>query len=454
MHSIPRRARPFAVATLLLGLAPLCPGRAAAQPEMLDDSTVVEHWTLRCGLKVVTRHVPLAQSTTLTVCYPVGSDQDPPGREGIASLLAQTAFMAGAGDVPERTVQEMQGLRPLGWDVKVTREVTRLTESASEEQFPGVLRQVCQRLRGVKVTADVLRAATAAVKADLVTDYQGDIAHSLYFLAGELARGTTAEATSRFASGKGLDGLSVREVQDELRRRYVPAGAVLCIVGDLQDYDIHRILEKELGSLPAATPPTLPTRGRTSAQTSLRREGIAAPVGALGIVAPALGDTLHPSFYAYVLLLAAYCNTQWEPAAPPLTTRFQFSLSDDPGLARFYPPVTSTAQPSVVETFNSTVTDYAKGEPDPAQAERLLQAVQWLLGAPLPPAVLTQIRQDPPSLAALCSNMAAREHYGDEAFWAEYRRRVLHRIGPSDFYWNSYVMRDVQQVQLMLLPGR
>ena len=105
------------------------------------------------------------------------------------------------------------------------------------------------------------------------------------------------------------------------------------------------------------------------------------------------------------------------------------------------------------QTFYNTVSAYAQGQPDSAESHQLLEAVQWLLGGPLPSDVLKKVKLDPSTLAALCSNMAAREHYGDEAFWTDYRRRVLERIGPTDYFWNTYVLREDRQVRLILMPG-
>ena len=439
---------------LLALLSVAGPRGAAAEPRTLDDSTVVDHWTLPCGLNVVTRHVPVATATVITVCYPFGSDLDPPGREGISSLLAEVAFGAAAGDVPERARQEMASLRPLGWNISVTRRLTRFIETSSYPQFPGVLRQVCQRIRGVTVSPEALRRSVAAVKSDLMTNYLRETDRALYYLAGELSSGTTAEGARRYAAGKGLDGLALRDVQADVREHYVPSGAVLCIVGNLANYDVHRMLDKELGPLRASSPsPPGPVRELHSAQASLQREGLMLPVGVLGVVAPALDDSLHPSFYAYLLLLRAYCSTQWNAPEPPLTTRFQFSVSDDPGLARFYPPMIPTSPELMPQTFYNTVSAYAQGQPDSAESHQLLEAVQWLLGGPLPSDVLKKVKLDPSTLAALCSNMAAREHYGDEAFWTDYRRRVLERIGPTDYFWNTYVLREDRQVRLILMPG-
>jgi len=75
-------------------------------------------------------------------------------------------------------------------------------------------------------------------------------------------------------------------------------------------------------------------------------------------------------------------------------------------------------------------------------------------GRPLPRDFVSYLRQDPASLSVLSSNMAARELLGDEAFWSDYRRRVMGRIGPGDFFWNDYALREDRQVHLMFLPSK
>ena len=99
--------RPVALLAVLL-LASF-PGsvRAIALP----DSTAAESWRLANGLEVRVRYVPGAVGVATTMAYRAGSAYEPAAREGLANLLAEIQFTAAAGDVPERTREEMDSLR-------------------------------------------------------------------------------------------------------------------------------------------------------------------------------------------------------------------------------------------------------------------------------------------------------------------------------------------------------
>src|SRR5438128_914951 len=239
---------------LLSLLALLASRPAAADPVTLADSTTIESWRLANGLQVVTRHLPRAKAIALTVCYRAGSALDPPGHEGLGALLAELDFTAAAGDVPDRTRAEMASLRPFGWGVKVTRRFALLSEGAGLERFPGVLHQAALRMRGVTVSEANLRDAVVNVKRDLAENYAQRPDRELYYAIGDLAAGANEAAVRRYGNGHGLDGMTVKEVQRKLASIYVPANAVLSILGNLDGLDLHRLVENEFGAIPSGTP--------------------------------------------------------------------------------------------------------------------------------------------------------------------------------------------------------
>ena len=102
----------FALAVLLAASL----SRLAAA-ETLSDGTKVEHWIMPNGLRVVTRHVPDAHISVVTLCYRLGTLEDPEKQEGLADLCGQVAITARAGDVPQRQLAEIDQVRPSGWSV-------------------------------------------------------------------------------------------------------------------------------------------------------------------------------------------------------------------------------------------------------------------------------------------------------------------------------------------------
>jgi hypothetical protein len=166
IRSLRSRFLPFVLAVLLTGSL-----AALAMAETLSDGTKVEHWIMPNGLRVVTRHVPDAHINVVTLCYRLGTLEDPEKQEGLADLCGQVAITARAGDVPQRQLAEIDQVRPSGWGLRVATHITELTEAAPKDVFPGVLHQMCQRLprcrRDRRARPARARAGEGAAQAEL-----------------------------------------------------------------------------------------------------------------------------------------------------------------------------------------------------------------------------------------------------------------------------------------------
>lgn len=455
---------PMCRAALLLGLvlAPVAtlatPLPAAAIPRMLPDSTSMESWRLGNGLKVVTHDIPRCRGVAITVAYPAGTDADPPARRGLAQLMAELQMMAPAGDVPERTREEMTSLRPLGWSLKVGRRATQLSEVATLGQFPGALHQMAARMRGVSVNDAALRSAVAAVRRDQGENLLGSVENALYFQVGEVAGGTDPDAIPDLAAAKGLNGVTAKELERRLHATFVPAGAVLALAGNLGGMNVHALVESQFGGLPggapaAGRPVEAPRRAFRPSFRSLARPDLNRPVGVLALNAPALGDSAHPRFFLAMLLIGEHCYQAWK-GSPIVKRRFRYSILDEPELVRFYPEIprdsTSARQPAnqLRETLGLLMgMNVPEGEFD-----QLRYNVLWLLGGPMPRPVLDQVITGGAALNNLCNNLAARELTGGEAFWTHYRQRFLAGSDPGLAAWARYASLPEHQAGLLFTP--
>jgi len=445
------------IAALALALAAACPGNAGAEvgPVVLPDSTVIENWALPNGLRVVTRHIPRCGAVSITLAYPFGSADDPPGREGLAALLAELAYTAGTSDAPERTRGEMFDLRPAGWNLLVSPHVTQLSELAAVEQFPGVLHQVAVRMRGVNVTPAGLRTSLSTVRADLDTNYRVAGGRVLYYGTREWAAGGGEGRIARYASGVGLKGLGVKEVRQRLRREFVPANAVLSIAGNLATVRARELVRNEFGSIPAGEPlPPGPPARLDSASCVVARPGIPQPTGVLGVLAPALADSSHPAFLMQLLVIGGHCRKRWGPPGPPLTSRFQYSVLDDPEIVRFYPPVapTDTLPAALASELINTLTVIGSMIIPPSVYQAVWIGVDWLLGGPMPRDIEQRILTDGGALHSLGSGMATRELWGGEPFWSEYRRRFREAIENPYVGWYDALVTPTHQVRMLFVP--
>lgn len=438
----------------LLALARVSP----ASPVSLPDSTTFDRWKLPNGLEVVARHVPRARAVSVTWGYRIGLNHDPADQPGWTSLLAEVAFTAPAGDVPERTRDEMASQRPLGWSLRVNRRQSLFTETATPGQLPGVLHQIARRMRGVTVTPASLRRSIATVREALEEKSRGVTEAALYWQVREHARGTGPDDLARLAGARALERVKPEAVRSALARAYVPANGVLALAGDFSGLDLHAILAAQFGGLPAGEPLPEPAVPHLTATTALvERPGLAGAVAVVGLFAPALTDSMHPGFYMAMLLLGTQAKQLWGPPPPPLETRFQYALLDDPGLVRFYPPLQpgDEADPQGPSArLDTLVIETADTQFAAETFAALGQNVAWLLGGPLPPGLLGTMRDDPAALNVLGATTASRALWGDEEFWGAYRRRFGQDDHAKPSHWYRWLRDPRLRANLLVVPQR
>ena len=440
------------LASLALSLAP---SPAGADPRPLADSTWTDSWKLPNGLRVVTRDIRGATGVAMTVAYGFGSDQDPTSREGWASLLAYVDFLSAEGEYPERTLDELASSRPLGWRIEVGPRYTRLTEVAKTEQLPGVLHQMALRLRQAAPSAKVLAAARKAVQAELAQNYRDNLANALHYGVPSVATADSGAAL-RYAGGKGIDGAALPDVQAAIRTWYVPANAVLSLAGNLSGsgIDVRRVIANEFGSIPAGSPAAFPPAAPMHpAVRIVDRAELARPAGVVAILAPALSDTAHPSFFLHALLAGSsvtrrWGRTEWIPSP------FQYSLLDEPELVRFYPPVTPSDVDSsrIREEYREGLLALSQSTISFEEYRDLLDSVRWLLGGPLNANLRRRSRADSGVLAAISTTSAMRALWGSDEFWSSYLARFSAIDHPAFARWISYFFDPERQVQLIFVP--
>lgn len=420
----------------LLLLSPAVPARAAA-PGAMSDSTTFQSWRLANGLEVRLRDVPGAGSIAITMAYRAGTAIEPAGQPGLADLLAQIYFTAPAGDIPERGIAEMSSLRPLGWKLSANAHVALFTEVASREQFAGVLRQVATRAHGVQVSDSSLRGAIAATRRQLGERYLGAPEGVLYERLRDLATGVDDAQALQRASGRGIENCTVAEAESLLRQLYVPANGVLSLAGDFASLPLRSIVEREFGGIAAgvAQPDSPSLRWVGGSRASLVN-GLSLPVAGVAVAAPALEDSLHPTFALAMTIIGGWWSKQHDPRNPPYTSYFQYSLVDEPEIARFdfdvQPETNGT--PELQESWNLYMETFSSQMFTGEMLNAVRQNVSWLLGGPLPSQLRRQARTSPPVLATIAGGMATRALWKGDAFWQRYLARFGEaRLGPTSF---------------------
>jgi len=444
---------PLALALALIALAPAVPARA----QLLADSTMAEAWRLPNGLEVRVRHVPGAVGVATTLAYRAGSLYEPAAQPGLARLLAELQFTAPVGGVPERSRDEMDSIRPLGWALTTNEHLALLTEVASSAQFPGVLHEVAQRAHGVTVSDAALQHALASVRRQLGEGLLGRIDLSLYYRVGDVARGLDDESILRIASGSALAGVTPAQAGAQLARLYAPANAALALVGDFSNVDVRALVEREFGDIPSGTAQrdTVGAPLRPGSRSSTF-DGIDRAYGAMGIIAPAIADSLSPLFFLTNSLLRIWWNEQYGPPTRPLTTLFQYSPFDDARLARFYyrAPVGTVDPAAFRGSLVVGLDEYARTAIAKASLDKVRVETAWLLGGALPRSLRLAAANNAGPLNLLAITTATRACWLGDRFWDRYRDRFEGITDYSHYAFSSWMLEPGHEVGVLLQPRR
>ena len=456
----PSRIRLGLGALALMALAALAPPAAFADArrDTLGDGTWTERWALKNGLEVTMRHVPNDTTVAVVVAYRVGRDQDPPGRDGMADLLAEVLQTAPSGGVPERTRPKTADPRPRSWNLQVAARFSLISELGPHARLPDLLRQTATRVRGVTVTDSLLRRSLRTVTRDMGERYLGSPELTLMNQVRDVAAGVSDEMLVRRAGGRAIQNVTAREAADRLGRLYVPANAVLALAGNLEGVDLRPLVtglfEDIPGGVAVPEPPPAPLK---AASRTIARPGLTQPLGVVSVIAPALDDPLHPSFYLSVLVIGRMCDLRWGAAPPPLPGRSRYPMFADPRFVQFFPPVQrhETDADQLGVTLQTAVQDIVKLNLDPESVEDLRDKHAWVLGGQMTPRILEHVSGDAAALHTLASTIAVRALWGSEEFWAHYRERFLDPDAVDAEQWVTYFETTGNRlVRLLLTPPK
>lgn len=447
------------VCLVLPALAWLAPARARAAapagPDTLADSTWVDRWTLKNGLQVTARHIPGSVGVAVVMAYRVGRDQDPKGREGMADVLCEVLLTAATAEEPERTREQMNDLRKLGWNLQVAPRFSLVSEVAPPRQFPGVLRLMAARMRGVTVTDSVLDRARRTALREQGERFVGTAELALLSQMRTVALGVSDEELARRLSGATLKGLSAAEAGERLRKLYVPANAVLALAGDLERVDLHALVASLFEGIPGGTAVIEPPPAKmTAAERAVRRPDLSRPIAGVGIISPPITDPQHANFYLNALVLGEFADQEWGQAEPPLPYRFRYPVLADPQLVQFFPPV--PPGPTDLQVAGGLVHELIQKLAVTAVGNSTFQEMrtnhQWLFGGPFPPVLKSHMGGHAGSLHTLAVTLAVRAMWGSDAFWKQYLTRFLEKRQSGAEFWIDYYQAPANMVRLQLNP--
>jgi hypothetical protein len=184
----------------------------------------------------------------------------------------------------------------------------------------------------------------------------------------------------------------------------------------------------------------------------MRRDG--APIGGMGILAPALSDSSHPSFYLAAMVLGSMCQSMWNQNTPSGGSRYQYALVDEPELFRLFPDIPRTeGDPGRLVYTLRLATDVLPTLVIPDDDfDQMRRSMTTVLGGPMPRAQRQAVNNNPGMLHSLARGQAACELRMGPAFWERYRES-LDRVHTSMVsVWKDWFESPAHQVVLLMTP--
>jgi zinc protease len=234
-------------AMLALLMAPTVPGSVAALGS--DGGTIslpdIREHSLGNGLKVSivsTHEVPLV---SMRLLVPVGSALDGPGAEGIANLTGRL-LMKGAGGLTAEQIASM--IEDVGgvMSVSTNRDFTVVQAEFLAKDLARAMEILGKIALHPSFPEEELGREKALVSAEIaaVKEDPMELANREFarILLGEHPYAHPVEGSSAR-----LESLTRDQISSFHRQHYVPAGALLAIVGDTEAENALALAEKELG---------------------------------------------------------------------------------------------------------------------------------------------------------------------------------------------------------------
>jgi len=274
--------------------------------------TPIEKFTLGNGLRVVLNEDHSVPVVSVAVYYDVGSRNEREGRTGFAHLFEHMMFQ-GSENVPK--AGHFQYVSNAGGTMNGTTssERTNYFETLPANQLPLALWLESDRMRSLSVTQENLDNQREAVKEEKRLRYDNQPYVNGFLRLFEMCFRNAANAHSTIGSMEDLDAATVEDIREFFRIYYAPNNAVLSIVGDFDQTETRRMVDKYFSTIPRQPEP--PPVDVSEPEEVMQRQDVfldklaPVPAFALGWKIP---SRRSPEFYA--LSLASHLLFEGESA--------------------------------------------------------------------------------------------------------------------------------------------
>ncbi len=249
------------LATALLLLAGPAAGRLVSQETFSSGWTFpVVTYRLNNGLKVVLSEDQTLPVVSVVVAYGAGPVREQNGQTGLAYFLENLMFQGSENVGP---LQHLSFVQKVGGELNAntTPDKTLFYETVPSSQLPLALWLESDRMRSLLFSAGTLER----VRSELLDTHQRRLAAEPYLESYDFFDGVLypdfAYGHPLVGNGEDLKSLPPDAVRDFYERYYVPANAVLTVVGSFDAARARELVSRYFDSIPpgtAAPTPALP----------------------------------------------------------------------------------------------------------------------------------------------------------------------------------------------------
>ncbi|HEY5622915.1 MAG TPA: pitrilysin family protein [Gammaproteobacteria bacterium] len=246
--------RRWLVAAALVGL-----GACSERPAPDESAATTMPASEDSSASTIVRPVPSDPTVAFSIWFKVGSQNDPPGKEGLAYLTGQ--MLADASTENNAYEEILELLYPIasGYGVRVDREMTTLTGRTHTDNvalYTGLY--IDAFLRPAFEDSDFQR-----IKNDTINYLENELRYASDEELGKAALNEMIYAGTAYAhppegTVDGLNAITLDDVREFYRQHYTAGSATLALGGGFTD-TLVETLESAIASLPSGESPAAPT---------------------------------------------------------------------------------------------------------------------------------------------------------------------------------------------------
>lgn len=244
-------------------------------PSSRADTPATHEFRLSNGLRVIVQEDHRAPVAVVQVWYRVGGGHEQDGQTGISHVLEHLMFKRTRHLAPGEFSREVA--RRGGRENAFTaNDYTVYYQHWAAEHVPESFRLEAERMQFLELREDEVRNELKVIREERRLRVDDDPLASAMetILASTWQTSPYRQPVIGWAAD--IEQLTVPEIEAWYQRHYVPANALVVVVGDVEPVRLRTLAEETFGKIPARAAPA-PRRRPEVAQRGLKRLRIADP---------------------------------------------------------------------------------------------------------------------------------------------------------------------------------